>query len=180
MFKCLNFCFELLKSGIFASYSIKVSRSMCEQLMRLFLNITLTSVSKLNPLPWSRHLSPISIKLSEWETLTQPERDTNPSQVSSQQTLVLIYLPRKGGKLSNLGQKRSSHKDSNLNWQGQDQTGDLMVGRQRSYQLRQPCPMPICLSPLTLSVPVVFIKFSQVELILFIKQVWENFVFNLQ
>ena len=25
-------------------------------------------------------------------------------------------------------------------WQSQDRTGDLVVGRQRSYQLRQPCP----------------------------------------
>ena len=29
-----------------------------------------------------------------------PGRDTNLSQASSQQTLVLIYLPRKDGKLS--------------------------------------------------------------------------------
>ena len=35
-----------------------------------------------------------------------PGRDTNPSQVSSQQTLVLIYLPPKDGKLSYLRQKR--------------------------------------------------------------------------
>ena len=32
--------------------------------------------------------------------LTPPGRDTNPSQVSSQQTLVLIYLPQKDGKMS--------------------------------------------------------------------------------
>ena len=41
-------------------------------------------------------------------------RDTNPSQVSSQQTLVLIYLPRKDGKLSWLRWKRRLHKYSNL------------------------------------------------------------------
>ena len=34
----------------------------------------------------------------------------NPSQISSQQTLVLIYLPRKDGKLSWLRRERKSHK----------------------------------------------------------------------
>ena len=69
--------------------------------------------------------------LSGWESLTPPGWDTIPSQVSSQQTLVLIYLPRKDRKLSWLRQKRRLHKYSNLrkarNW-----TGDLVVGRQRS------------------------------------------------
>ena len=32
--------------------------------------------------------------------MTPPGRDTNPSQVSSQQMLVLIFLPWKDGKLS--------------------------------------------------------------------------------
>ena len=36
----------------------------------------------------SRCLSPVSVA----------GRDTNPSQVSSKQMLVIIYLPRKGGK----------------------------------------------------------------------------------
>ena len=68
-----------------------------------------------------------------------PGWDTNPLQVSSQQTLVLIYLPRKDGKLSWLRRKRRSHKFSNLGKAG-DRTGDLVVGKQRSYQLRQPRP----------------------------------------
>ena len=46
--------------------------------------------------------------------MTPPGWDTNPSRVSSQQTLVLIYLPRKDGKLSLLWWKRISHKHSNL------------------------------------------------------------------
>ena len=50
--------------------------------------------------PWSRRLSPVSVVFSGWESLTHPGWDTNPSQVSFQQTLVLIYLPRKDGKLS--------------------------------------------------------------------------------
>ena len=48
----------------------------------------------------SRHLSPVSVVLSGWECFTPPGWDTNPLQVSSQQTLVLINLPRKNGKLS--------------------------------------------------------------------------------
>ena len=47
--------------------------------------------------PWSRRLSPVSVVLSGWESLTPSGWDTNPSQVSSQQMLVLIYLPRKDG-----------------------------------------------------------------------------------
>ena len=57
--------------------------------------------------------------------------DTNPSQVSSQQTLVLIYLPRKDGKLSYLRRERRSHKYSNLS-RARDRTGDLVVVRKRS------------------------------------------------
>ena len=40
-------------------------------------------------------------------------RDTNLSQVSSQQMLVVIYLPWKDGKLSK-GRRKRSHKCSNL------------------------------------------------------------------
>ena len=40
-----------------------------------------------------------------WESLTPPERDTNPSQVSSQQVLVLIYLPWKDENWVSLGRK---------------------------------------------------------------------------
>ena len=42
--------------------------------------------------------------------MTPPGQDTNPSQVSSQQTLVLINLPWKDRKLSYLRRKRWSHK----------------------------------------------------------------------
>ena len=69
--------------------------------------------------------------------MTPPGWDTNPLQVSSQQTLVLIYLPRKDGKLSWLRRKRKLQKYSNLDKAG-DRTGDLVVGWQRSYQLCQP------------------------------------------
>ena len=55
-------------------------------------------------------LSPVSIVLSGWESLTPTGWDINPSQVSSQQTLVFFYLPRKDGKPSSLRQKRKSHK----------------------------------------------------------------------
>ena len=75
--------------------------------------------------------------LSGWEPLTPPVRDTNPSQVSSQQTLVLIYLPRKDGKQSWLRRKRRLYKYSNLG-RVEDRTGDLVVRKQRSYQLCQP------------------------------------------
>ena len=55
--------------------------------------------------------SPVSVVLSRWKSLTPPGRDTNPSQVSSQQMLVLIYLPRKDGEPS---WRRRSLKYSNL------------------------------------------------------------------
>mgnify|MGYP001792951579 CR=1 FL=1 len=38
--------------------------------------------------------------VSVWGSLSPPRRDTNPSQVSSQQTLIIIYRPRKDGKVS--------------------------------------------------------------------------------
>ena len=41
---------------------------------------------------WSQYLSPVSVVITNWETLTPPGRDTNPSQVSSQQMLVFAYL----------------------------------------------------------------------------------------
>ena len=37
---------------------------------------------------------------SGWKSLTPPGWDTNPSQVGSQQMMVLLYLPRKDGKLN--------------------------------------------------------------------------------
>ena len=61
---------------------------------------------ELNPL-WARWpIEPVlnsgfcSVLKSGWESLCPPGRDTNPSQVSSQQTLVFVYLPWKDGKLS--------------------------------------------------------------------------------
>ena len=45
--------------------------------------------------------------LSRWEALTPPGRYTNISQVSSQQTLVLIYQSRKDRKLSEIRWKGS-------------------------------------------------------------------------
>ena len=64
---------------------------------------------------WSRRLSPVSVVLSRWESLTPPGWDTNSSQVSSQQTLVLINFtfPRRLESWVSLGRKRWSHKDSN-------------------------------------------------------------------
>ena len=52
----------------------------------------------------------------------------NQAAVSSQQTLVLIYLPQKDGKLSWLGWKRRLYKYSNLG-KAEDRTGDLVVRR---------------------------------------------------
>ena len=59
------------------------------------------------------HLSPeplegiISVVLRGIESLTSPTGHTNPSQVSPQQTLVLIFLPRKDGKMSSYSRKES-------------------------------------------------------------------------
>ena len=36
-------------------------------------------------------VSPVAVVLSKWKSLTPPGQDTNPSQVSSQQMLVLTY-----------------------------------------------------------------------------------------
>ena len=57
--------------------------------------------------PYYSHL-PLPLNVSFQTNL---KWDINPFQVSSQQTLVLIYLPRKDGKLR---RKRRSHKYSNL------------------------------------------------------------------
>ena len=46
--------------------------------------------------------------------LTPPGWDTNKSQVSYHQTLVLIYLPWKDRRLSYHRRKKRSHKYSNL------------------------------------------------------------------
>ena len=80
----------------------------------------------------SIRINSISLVLIGSESLNHPGRDTNPSQVSSQKMPVLIYLPLKDGKLNYLRQKRRSHKYSNLG-NSRDQTGDLVVGKQRSY-----------------------------------------------
>ena len=64
----------------------------------------------------------------------------NPSQVSFQLMLVLIYLPRMDGKLSQRRQKKRLHdifkyrQRQGLNWV-------LVVGKQRSYQLRKSQPL---------------------------------------
>ena len=77
--------------------------------------------------------------LSRWKSLPSPGRVTNLSQVSSQQTLVLKYLPRKDGKLSWLRQKRRSHKIFKSR-QSRDRTGVLVVRKQRSYNCTNHAP----------------------------------------
>ena len=97
---------------------------------------------KLNPLLTKWPMEPVLISgfcSVKWMRVSDsPGRDTNPSQVSSQQMLVLIYLPWNDRKLSLLRRKRS-HKYSNLG-KAKDRTGDLVARRQRSYHLRQPRP----------------------------------------
>ena len=68
-----------------------------------------------------------------YERLIIPRRDSNPSQVSSQQTLVLIYLSE-GWKAELSSAKRRPHKCLNLDRAG-NQTCNLVVVRLRSYQL---------------------------------------------
>ena len=51
------------------------------------------------------YISPVSVVLSRWESLTRPGWDINPSQVSSQETLVLIYLPGRMESCIGLGGK---------------------------------------------------------------------------
>ena len=51
-----------------------------------------------------KRISVLSLTLHGW--------DTNPPQVSSQQRLVLICLPRKDGKLSYLRRKSKANKNS--------------------------------------------------------------------
>ena len=100
-------------------------------------------VSLLNPLRAEWPMEPALISgfcsVKKMRVFDSPGQDTNPSLVSSQQTLVLIYLPRKDGKLSWLRRKRRLHKYSNLG-KAEDQTGDLVARKQRSYQLCQPRP----------------------------------------
>ena len=70
--------------------------------------------------------------------MTPPGLDTNPSQVSFQKTLVLIFLPRKDGKLSSLLRKRKSHQYLKFGRAG-DRTGDLVFGKEKCYQLHLLC-----------------------------------------
>ena len=88
-------------------FSQNMSRSPTEQKTKL--NYPLRA-----KWPMESALSPVSVVLSGWESLTPPGWDTNPSQVSSQKTLILIYLLRKDGKLSWLRRKRKPHKYPNL------------------------------------------------------------------
>ena len=76
--------------------------------------------------------------LSGWESLTVPGWDTNPSRVSSQQTLVLIYLPGGDGKLSWLRRKRRLHKDSNLGRAGIKPGTFWLEGRDLTKHAHQP------------------------------------------
>ena len=101
--------------------------------------ITAKSFKLLNPLRdmWPMEPALISSFCSVKRLLTPPGWDTNPSQISSQQTLVLIYLSRKA-ELAQAG-KKVTQISSNLG-RAADRTGDLVAGRQRSYQLHQPCP----------------------------------------
>ena len=69
--------------------------------------------------------------------LTPPGRNTNPSQVSSQQMLVLIYLPRKDGKLSQL--RRKGHTNSQISGEPVWNWGPCGL-KAEILQLRQPCP----------------------------------------
>ena len=58
--------------------------------------------------------------------MTVPERDTNPSQVSSQQMLVVIYRPLKDESLTQLWWKYADFTDSYLATAG-DATRALWV-----------------------------------------------------
>ena len=54
--------------------------------------------TKLNPFPGLVPVLVVSVALRRCEPLSPPGLDTKPSQVSSQQKLVITYLPRKDGK----------------------------------------------------------------------------------
>ena len=90
---------------------------------------------------FSWHLSPVSVSSVNQMSVFDfpwPGRDTNPSQVSSQQMLVLIYLYlRRMESLVSLDGKKityilKSQQSWGLKW-------GLVGDRQRSYQLCQPC-----------------------------------------
>ena len=75
-------------------------RALLGSLMKITSDIKL----KLNPLQAKWPIEPALISgfcsFKRIRVFDSPGRDTNPSQVSSQQTLVLIYQPHKDGKLS--------------------------------------------------------------------------------
>ena len=64
---------------------------------------------------------------------TPPGCDTNPSQVSFQQMMVLLFLTPELPQAEKMITERFKYRQSS------DRTGDHVVGRQRSYQLRQQC-----------------------------------------
>ena len=110
-------------------------------------------IKKLNPLRAKWPIEPALISdfcsIKRIRVFDSPWTGTNPSQVSSQQTLVLIYLPRKmESELAEAGKRVA--QISSILCIAEDRTGDLVVGRQRSYQLRQSRP-PIFIRKLFLS-----------------------------
>ena len=78
--------------------------------------------AKINPLrakwPCSRYFSPVSKALIGWESLTPPGRDTNPSQVNSQQTLYSFIYPERMESWVSLGGKQGHTSNSNLDRAG--------------------------------------------------------------
>ena len=66
-------------------------------------------------------------------SLTSPGQDTNPSQVSSQQTPgTHLYLFPNDGKLSYLWRQKKNYTDNPISAKP-GRTGDLVVGKQRFY-----------------------------------------------
>ena len=78
---------EAIYTGHIAAAIVYVVYIRCGSNLTFGLNFFKSQILYEPSGPWSRRLSPVSVVLSGWESLTPPGWDTNPSQVSSQQML---------------------------------------------------------------------------------------------
>ena len=108
--------------------------------------ISITSLAlraELNPLrasgPWSRRLSPVSVVLMD-ESLWLP-LDGTPThgRLDPSRRWYSSTSPGRIESWVSLGGKEGLTNQFN-SWQSRDRTGDLVVGRPRSYELRQTPP----------------------------------------
>ena len=78
----------------------------------------------------------VSVMLKRWESLTPPGRDANPSQFSSQHTMVIIYCPRKDRKIIQIWRERMSNIYWNISRAGERTRGlEASLQKQVTFEI---------------------------------------------